>query len=197
MSSLDAARRYPRAPWGDPLTDSVPSRSVCRPSPYSPSTSLSSAHSLEDVQLVLAPSVAPPAGRAPPRSSSSSPSPPRERRHPAAPRTNPRAVPPPPPPASVGADEQYGRQRRLKAGRRTSADVLATRRQQQRGDSDSESSDEVRAGRDNRLKGKARRGRLPEKSFEEVSSGSNCCDLYSVVIRAQDSKMLLPVLQSY
>ncbi|KAF0303800.1 putative Ras GTPase-activating protein [Amphibalanus amphitrite] len=137
-----------------------------RPSPYSPSTSLSSAQSLEDVQLVLAPSVAAPAGRAPPRSSSSSPSPPRERRHPAAPRTNPRAVPPPPPPPA-GAEELYGRQRRLKAGRRTSADVLATRRQQQHGDSDSESSDEVRTGRDSRLKGKARRGRLPEKSFEE------------------------------
>ncbi|XP_043190408.1 ras GTPase-activating protein nGAP-like isoform X2 [Amphibalanus amphitrite] len=137
-----------------------------RPSPYSPSTSLSSAQSLEDVQLVLAPSVAAPAGRAPPRSSSSSPSPPRERRHPAAPRTNPRAVPPPPPPPA-GAEELYGRQRRLKAGRRTSADVLATRRQQQHGDSDSESSDGLRTGRDSRLKGKARRGRLPEKSFEE------------------------------
>ncbi|KAF0306409.1 putative Ras GTPase-activating protein [Amphibalanus amphitrite] len=112
-----------------------------RPSPYSPSTSLSSAQSLEDVQLVLAPSVAAPTGRAPPRSSSSSPSPPPE--------------------------ELYGRQRRLKAGRRTSADVLATRRQQQHGDSDSESSDGVRTGRDSRLKGKARRGRLPEKSFEE------------------------------
>ena len=114
---------------------------------------------------MLAPSVAPPTSRGPPRSSSSSPSPPRERRHAAVPRTNPRPAPPPPP--SVGEADNYCRQRRLKAGRRTSTDALATRRQQC--GSDSESSDGgVR--RDSRVKNKARRSRQPEKSFEEVSA---------------------------
>ena len=122
---------------------------------------------MEDVQLVMSPSVVTPGDRgAPPRSSSSSPSPPRERRHAGVPRTNPRAAPPPPP--APGSPEPYGRQRRAKAGRRTSTEVLATRRQQQC-DSDSESSDEVRPGRETRLKSKARRSRVPEKSFEEVS----------------------------
>jgi len=113
------------------------------------------------VQLVMTSPQPPPAGRAPPRSSSSSPSPPRERRHAAAPRTNPRAAPLP-------ADENiYGRTRRLKAGRRTSTDVLPARRQQHRSDSES-SAEESRPGRESRLKSKARRCRtLPDKSFED------------------------------
>ncbi|XP_043231372.1 ras GTPase-activating protein nGAP-like isoform X1 [Amphibalanus amphitrite] len=136
-----------------------------RSAKYSPSSSLSSSQSMEDVQLVMSPSVVAPAERAaPPRSSSSSPSPPRERRHAGVPRTNPRAAPPPPP--APGSPEPYGRQRRAKAARRTSTEVLATRRQHAC-DSDSESSDEVRPGRETRLKSKARRSRVPEKSFEE------------------------------